>query len=228
MADYNSAYTGAQIDEAIGEVLTKAESWDNKASLVDGKVPEAQLPEIPDSLADFGVTATATELNYCDGVTSNIQAQFNATNAAIPTSLTEFGVTATATELNYCDGLTGNIQEQIANCANLTLSNVSDESFNAKLLDAGIKKIIVGSGSKSGSSLTSSQITINITVDLGFKPKVVLLATKTSSSTDYNSVKMLEEDSFTDTGFGYTMKATGSGSGGIYSLTVYYQYIAFE
>ena len=77
MADYNSAYTGAQIDEAIGEVLTKAESWDNKASLVDGKVPEAQLPEIPTSLTDFGVTATATELNYCDGLTGNIQGQID-------------------------------------------------------------------------------------------------------------------------------------------------------
>ena len=114
------------------------------------------------------------------------------------------------------------IQDEINNCANLTLSNVSDESFNAKLLDAGIGKIIVGSGSESGRS-SSSQITIHITVDLGFKPKAVLLATKTSSSTDYGSVKMLEEDSLTDTGFNYTMTIHG-----ISSVTVYYQYIAFE
>ena len=33
--------------------------------------------KIPTSLSSFGLTATAAELNYCDGVTSNIQAQLN-------------------------------------------------------------------------------------------------------------------------------------------------------
>ena len=41
------------------------------------------------SLADLGITATATELNLLDGVT------------------------ATTTELNYLDGVTSNIQTQI-------------------------------------------------------------------------------------------------------------------
>ena len=33
--------------------------------------------KIPTSLSSFGLTATAAELNYCDGVTSNIQTQLN-------------------------------------------------------------------------------------------------------------------------------------------------------
>ena len=43
--------------------------------LSDGTI--ALLDDIPDSLSDFGVTASATELNYVDGVTSNIQTQLN-------------------------------------------------------------------------------------------------------------------------------------------------------
>lgn len=34
-------------------------------------------PDTKYSLSSFGVTATASELNYCDGVTSNIQTQLN-------------------------------------------------------------------------------------------------------------------------------------------------------
>lgn len=42
---------------------------DNAYSLAESKA---------DSLSDFGITATATELNYVDGVTSNVQTQLNA------------------------------------------------------------------------------------------------------------------------------------------------------
>ena len=41
---------------------------DSAYSLAEGKV---------DSLSDLGITATATELNYVDGVTSNVQTQLN-------------------------------------------------------------------------------------------------------------------------------------------------------
>ena len=53
------------------------------AKIADGavtadKLAEGVIPEIPDvTLASLGVTATAEELNYVDGVTSNIQAQLN-------------------------------------------------------------------------------------------------------------------------------------------------------
>ena len=41
-----------------------------------GALPDTTT--IPTTLTDFGVTATASELNYVDGVTSNIQTQLNA------------------------------------------------------------------------------------------------------------------------------------------------------
>lgn len=53
------------------------------AKIADGavtadKLAEGVIPEIPDvTLASLGVTVTAEELNYVDGVTSNIQAQLN-------------------------------------------------------------------------------------------------------------------------------------------------------
>lgn len=55
------------------------------------------------------ITATGTELNYVDGVTSAIQTQLN---AKVET-LSDLSITATATELNYLDGASGSIQPQI-------------------------------------------------------------------------------------------------------------------
>lgn len=91
---------------------------------------------VPTTLSDFGVTATATELNYVDGVTSSIQTQLNNkaasshTHAAsaitsgtlsidrggtgastAATALSNLGLTATATELNTMDGITATTTE---------------------------------------------------------------------------------------------------------------------
>lgn len=53
---------------------------DNAYTLAEGKV---------DSLSDLGITATATELNYVDGVTSNIQTQLdNKINTSDLTAIT--------------------------------------------------------------------------------------------------------------------------------------------
>lgn len=38
---------------------------------------------IPTTLEDFGVTATADEINYIDGVTKNIQGQFNSLSNSV-------------------------------------------------------------------------------------------------------------------------------------------------
>lgn len=47
------------------------------------KLAEGVIPEVPEvTLASLGVTATAQELNYTDGVTSNIQTQLNGKAAA--------------------------------------------------------------------------------------------------------------------------------------------------
>lgn len=66
------------------------------------------------------LTATSTELNYTDGVTSAIQTQLDAKQATLTgltSSVAELnivdGVTATAAELNYTDGVTSAIQTQL-------------------------------------------------------------------------------------------------------------------
>ena len=90
------------------------------------------------TLSSFGITATANELNYCDGVTSNIQTQLDskapfshthtgyaksththigsqiiglsASRALVSNSSGQVAVAAvTATELGYLDGVTSNI-----------------------------------------------------------------------------------------------------------------------
>jgi len=55
------------------------------ADLLDsnGDVKATALDNDPTNLSDLGVTATATELNYVDGVTSNIQTQLNAKQATL-------------------------------------------------------------------------------------------------------------------------------------------------
>lgn len=67
------------------------------------------------SLSDLGVTASSTELNYVDGVTSSIQTQLDAKGTV--SSLSDLGITATATELNYVDGVTSDIQTQLNSAA---------------------------------------------------------------------------------------------------------------
>lgn len=64
------------------------------------------------SLNGLGLTATATELNYCDGVTSNIQTQLNGKansshghNNLLPTSTSTATYTTLADFWTYCDSV---------------------------------------------------------------------------------------------------------------------------
>ena len=63
----------------------------------------------PSTLAALGITASATELNYMDGVTSGVQGQLDKKIE----SLSSLGITATAAELNYMDGVTSGVQGQL-------------------------------------------------------------------------------------------------------------------
>jgi hypothetical protein len=72
------------------------------------------------SVGGTAITATAAEINYLDGVTSNIQTQIDnidVSGSYVSTTDADFvkltQVTATATELNYVDGVTSNIQSQL-------------------------------------------------------------------------------------------------------------------
>jgi len=76
------------------------------------------------ALTNLGITATVAELNYIDGVTSNIQTQLNSLGSvsnlgdlSVTASPAEInildGATLTTTELNYVDGVTSSIQTQL-------------------------------------------------------------------------------------------------------------------
>ena len=67
------------------------------------KLAEGVIPEIPEvTLASLGVTATAQELNYTDGVTSNIQTQLNGKAASSHTH--NVATTGSAGFLRQLDG----------------------------------------------------------------------------------------------------------------------------
>lgn len=80
-ASNNIAGKSKEIDQLINGEITagnadKLDGYsieDINAELV-GARPNTWVPTV----SDLGVTATATELNYVDGVTSNIQTQLNA------------------------------------------------------------------------------------------------------------------------------------------------------
>jgi hypothetical protein len=102
-------YTQAQSDARYTQQSNNLSDLDNAAT----------------ALINLGLTATATELNYTDGVTSNIQTQIDAK----PDDLTDLGVTATSTELNYVDGVTSNIQTQIDNIDALPSQTGNDGKY---------------------------------------------------------------------------------------------------
>lgn len=98
-----------------------------------------------DALAALGVTATATELNYVDGVTSAVQTQLNGKAATSHThtltAVTDVtatasevnvldGITASTTELNYVAGVTSSIQTQLNSkqAQDALLDDISDLS----------------------------------------------------------------------------------------------------
>ena len=92
--------------------------------LVDGTIETSDITN---------VTASPTELNYTDGVTSNIQTQLN---TKVET-LSDLSITATATELNYMDGVTSAVQTQLDNISvtsgTLTKSFADGESATITL-----------------------------------------------------------------------------------------------
>jgi hypothetical protein len=77
------------------------------------------------SLGGTIVTATGTELNYVDGVTSAIQTQLN---AKVET-LSDLSITSTAAEINKLDGYTGSVTE-LNYLDTLHATGVTDTEFD--------------------------------------------------------------------------------------------------
>ena len=90
----HSSFTGA-----VGEITVDTD----KDTVVVHDGSTAGGHPLVKQLSDLSITATATELNYVDGVTSAIQTQLDAKGTV--SSLSDLSVTATATELNVLDGI---------------------------------------------------------------------------------------------------------------------------
>jgi hypothetical protein len=101
------------------------------------------------------ITATPAELNYVDGVTSNIQTQLNAKVE----SLSDLGVTATASELNTLDGITATTTELnlLDGITTLSGSNTGDEP-DASTTVKGIIEIATSAETQTGTD-TSRAVT---------------------------------------------------------------------
>lgn len=115
------------------------------------------------TLSSFGITATAAELNYVDGVTSNIQTQLNgkaasshthaatqvtgftASRALVSDSSGHPAVSAvTSTELGYLDGVTSAIQTQLNNKAAISHSHSAATTSAAGFMNAADKTKLNG------------------------------------------------------------------------------------
>jgi hypothetical protein len=112
------------------------------------------------------VTASAAELNYVDGVTSNIQTQLN--NAA--STLADLGVTASTAEVNKMDGVTASTAE--INYVDGVTSNIQTQ-LNAK----GVGDI---TGVTAGTNLTGGGTSGGVTVNLTASPNITSLSVGSS------------------------------------------------
>ena len=139
--------TGATTAAAALTNLGAAAASHNHAAgnITSGTLSSDRLPTVPltkggtgattaaGALTNLGLTATAAELNYMDGVTSNVQTQLNAKQAKLTggaTTIVSSNLTAsralisnadgkvavsavTSTELGYLDGVTSKVQTQL-------------------------------------------------------------------------------------------------------------------
>lgn len=115
------------------------------------------------SIGGTAITSTATELNFVDGVTSNIQTQLDAKGTGTVSTLSDLGINATAAELNKLDNVTSstaefNILDGDTAATSTTLVNADRVVVN----DAGVMKQVAMSDvlvyTNAGASITESQI----------------------------------------------------------------------
>lgn len=132
------------------------------AKIADGavtadKLAEGVIPEIPDvTLASLGVTTTAAELNFVDGVTSNIQTQLNGKAASSHTHST-----ATTSAAGFLPKLGGGTTNYLR--ADGTWAKPPDTNTNTTytLTKSGSTITLTGSDGKT-TSVTDSNTTYSL------------------------------------------------------------------
>ena len=118
-----------------------------------GALPDTTT--IPTALTDFGVTATASELNYVDGVTSNIQTQLNAKAASSHTH--------TKSEISdFPTSMTPVAHNQASNTIN-TMTGYSKPSSTSAIKTTDTLNVAIGKLEKALDSKGTSNLTIGTT-----------------------------------------------------------------
>lgn len=106
------------------------------------KLEGKRASDFVDSLSDLGITATATELNYVDGVTSNVQTQLN--------TLGDTCDEVFATCVNLSSSLStnvNNLQKQIQGKADLIHNHIASEITSGTIAAA---RLPAASGTSAG------------------------------------------------------------------------------
>lgn len=123
-----------------------------------------------DATPTAAITATPAELNYVDGVTSNIQTQLDNKVG----SLSDLGITATAAEINTLDGITATTAELnlLDGITTLSGSNTGDEP-DASTTTKGIIEIATNTETQAGTdtarAITAAGLasrTVTATIDV--------------------------------------------------------------
>ena len=123
-----------------------------------------------DATPTAAITATPAELNYVDGVTSNIQTQLDNKVG----SLSDLGITATAAEINTLDGITATTAELnlLDGITTLSGSNTGDEP-DASTTTKGIIEIATNTETQTGTdtarAITAAGLasrTVTATIDV--------------------------------------------------------------
>lgn len=127
------SYSASKVDSLITDINNQINNIDNTADADKSVKYSTSAGSANTATTLDGLIATVNELNYVDGVTSNIQAQLNNKQSIITggaTTITGSNLTAsralisdgngkvavsavTSTELGYLDGVASNIQTQL-------------------------------------------------------------------------------------------------------------------
>lgn len=157
------------------------------------------------SVGGTTITATAAELNFVDGVTSNIQTQLDAKGTA--SSLSDLGVTATSSELNVLDGFTGDLNDiNIVDVTTLGTSQASKavtaDANGVVTFDNGVVGDSTAISSSSGSLTINCRDGNDFTLTLSENITSITISNPPSSGRDYTfSLKVTQDASAS----GYTI-----------------------
>lgn len=199
MATYNvELRTKGATDFSNGDVFYPKTTWDNVLN----------KPTFLGSLTDFGVTATATELNVLDGIPS----------------------TLTATELGYVDGVTSGIQTQL-NAKQATITGAAT-SITSSNLTASRVLVSDSSGKVSANTVTTTTLsyldaTSSIQTQLNAKTTAIVAynftqsaAATTTTPTAYKTFVLPHSGYYQVDIYGMWSKVAGSTNAPVITIAV--------